>query len=150
MSDAINPDYYKAGGVETAPYLHWSGLGNNGFVFNVAKYISRSGKKTLDPRQDLKKAIRYLDFCIEFGLAPNVVRPRCRVGENGLVTQVQYAKAKNLSPTLSHAMFALAEGRWHEARVYVQQELTHVEAHMRHLDNSIARNGGVVRGVVNE
>ena len=64
--DAINPDHYKFGGIETIDFIECKEL--NYRLGNVIKYVSRAGKKRGDDGQliakaieDLKKARWYLD-----------------------------------------------------------------------------------------
>ena len=57
-ADAINPDHYRKGGVETIDFIEAKGLDYN--LGNAVKYISRAGLK--DPTkyvEDLEKAIWY-------------------------------------------------------------------------------------------
>lgn len=61
--DNINPDHYKDGGIETIDFIEAKGLGYH--LGNVVKYVSRAGKKTTDPLEDLKKAQWYLQREIE-------------------------------------------------------------------------------------
>ena len=55
--DAINPDHYKVGGVETIDFIEAKALNYN--LGNVIKYVSRAGHKG-DTLEDLKKAAWYL------------------------------------------------------------------------------------------
>ena len=63
MSDAVNPDHYKAGGIETIDYLQ-AKLSPAEFAGycrgNAMKYISRAGRKD-DVVQEVRKAIWYLE-----------------------------------------------------------------------------------------
>ena len=63
MSDAVNPDHYKAGGIETIDYLQ-AKLSPEEFAGycrgNALKYISRAGRKD-DVAQEVRKAIWYLE-----------------------------------------------------------------------------------------
>ena len=58
MTDHTNPDYYKAGDIETIDFIKAKELGF--LAGNVVKYISRYQFKG-DPRGDLLKAKWYLD-----------------------------------------------------------------------------------------
>lgn len=62
MTDAINPDHYKSGGIETIDYLQ-AKLSHEEFVGfcrgNALKYISRAGMKDATA-QEIDKAIWYL------------------------------------------------------------------------------------------
>lgn len=64
--DAINPEHYKFGGIETWKYL-LAKLGKDGFINfclgNVIKYTSRQSHK--NGLEDLKKAQWYLDKAVE-------------------------------------------------------------------------------------
>ncbi len=58
-NDLINhPPHYKAGGIETIDFIEAKDL--NYRLGNVVKYVSRAGKKSSDPVQDLEKAMFYL------------------------------------------------------------------------------------------
>jgi len=63
MTDAVNPDHYKVGGIETIDYIQ-AKLTPEEFVGycrgNVLKYISRAGQKD-DTVQEIRKAIWYLE-----------------------------------------------------------------------------------------
>ena len=66
MKDAINPDHYKVGGIETIDYLEAKMTPEQfeGFcVGNALKYISRAGHKN-DAAEDYRKAIWYLERII--------------------------------------------------------------------------------------
>lgn len=57
--DMVNhPPHYKAGGIETIDFIEAKDL--NYRLGNVVKYVSRAGKKSSDPVQDLEKAMFYL------------------------------------------------------------------------------------------
>ena len=63
-TDAINPEHYKIGGIDTIDFIEAKGLGFH--LGNVVKYVSRSdfkGKRI----EDLKKALWYLNRAIEQG-----------------------------------------------------------------------------------
>lgn len=57
-----HPAYYNHG-IECIDYIQSHDFGF--CLGNAIKYITRAGYKTDDPREDLKKAIRYLEFEIE-------------------------------------------------------------------------------------
>jgi hypothetical protein len=58
--DQINhPSHYTDGGYETIDFIEKMQLGYH--LGNAVKYISRAGKKTSDPIEDLNKAMWYLD-----------------------------------------------------------------------------------------
>jgi hypothetical protein len=58
-SDLVNsPPHYRTGGVETIDFIEAKDL--NYRLGNVVKYVSRAGKKSSDPVQDLEKAAWYL------------------------------------------------------------------------------------------
>ena len=58
--DAVNhPPHYKSGGIETIDFIEAKDL--NYRLGNVIKYVSRAGKKSSDPIEDLKKAQFYLN-----------------------------------------------------------------------------------------
>jgi hypothetical protein len=67
MKDAVNPDHYKVGGIETIDYLR-AKLSPEEFAGycrgNALKYLSRAGHKD-DAAQDLAKARWYLDRMLE-------------------------------------------------------------------------------------
>ena len=58
MTDPLNPDYYKNYSIEVTDAIQSWGL--NYCQGNIIKYIVRCGRKTTDPRQDLEKALWYL------------------------------------------------------------------------------------------
>jgi hypothetical protein len=63
MKDAINPDHYKVGGIETIAYLEakLSPEEYRGYLRgNALKYLSRAGHKD-DAVQEISKAIWYLE-----------------------------------------------------------------------------------------
>jgi len=67
MSDTINPDHYKHGGIETIEYIRAKMTKEEFYGYlkgNALKYISREGlksEKILDKIDDIKKAIWYLE-----------------------------------------------------------------------------------------
>ena len=57
--DLVNyPPHYRTGGIETIDFIEAKDL--NYRLGNVVKYVSRAGKKSSDPVQDLEKAAWYL------------------------------------------------------------------------------------------
>ena len=63
FKDAINPDHYKVGGIETIEYLQakLSPEEFRGFCRgNALKYLSRAGHKD-DAAQEYRKAIWYIE-----------------------------------------------------------------------------------------
>jgi hypothetical protein len=58
-----NPSHYTDGGYETIDFIEKMQLGYH--LGNAVKYISRAGKKTSDPIEDLNKAMWYLDRLIK-------------------------------------------------------------------------------------
>lgn len=71
MSDAINPEHYKKGGIETIEYLQ-AKLSNSEFYGylkgNAMKYISREGlksEKLLDKIEDCRKAQWYIEQMVK-------------------------------------------------------------------------------------
>ena len=66
FSDAINPDHYKIGGIESIDYMQAKMTPEEFAGFckgNALKYISRAGHKG-DAAEDLRKARWYLDRLI--------------------------------------------------------------------------------------
>lgn len=64
VGDPVNaPAHYTDGGVETIDFIK-AKLTDEQFLGyclgNAMKYVSRAGKKTADPTQDLRKAVWYL------------------------------------------------------------------------------------------
>ena len=63
FKDAINPDHYKAGGIEAIDYIQ-AKLSPEEFAGycrgNALKYISRAGRKD-SVEQEVRKAIWYLE-----------------------------------------------------------------------------------------
>ncbi len=66
MKDSINPDHYKANGLEVIDIIEAFKLDFR--LANSIKYILRAGKKD-DAKQDLEKAIWYVRRYIEKELA---------------------------------------------------------------------------------
>lgn len=71
MSDPINPEHYKKGGIETIEYLQ-AKLSNSEFYGylkgNAMKYISREGlksEKLLDKIEDCRKAQWYIEQMVK-------------------------------------------------------------------------------------
>lgn len=67
MKDAINPDHYKVGGIETIDYLEAKMTPEEyqGFLKgNIIKYLSRSRYKGTEA-QDYKKALWYCNKLAE-------------------------------------------------------------------------------------
>jgi hypothetical protein len=60
--DLVNkPPHYTAGGIDFIDFAEAKGLTENAYLFNVVKYVTRTGKKEgVDPVQDLEKAEFYL------------------------------------------------------------------------------------------
>jgi hypothetical protein len=69
LSDPINPDHYKRGGIEAIDYLQakMTPAQFKGYCMgSVLKYVSRAGYKCGNSlEQDLKKARWFLDKLIE-------------------------------------------------------------------------------------
>lgn len=71
MSDSINPEHYKSGGIETIEYIKAKMSKEEFYGYikgNVMKYVSRVDKKSdklLDKIDDLKKAQWYLERMIQ-------------------------------------------------------------------------------------
>jgi len=71
MTDVINPDHYKHGGIETIEYIKakMSPVEYYGYLKgNAFKYISREGlksEKIMDKVEDLKKAQWYIEQMIK-------------------------------------------------------------------------------------
>jgi hypothetical protein len=71
MSDTINPEHYKSGGIETIEYIRAKMSKEEFYGYikgNVMKYVSRVDKKSdklLDKIDDLKKAQWYLERMIQ-------------------------------------------------------------------------------------
>lgn len=107
MTDLINhPAHYKAGRLEVIDIIEAYGLGYH--AGNALKYILRAGRKTIDPRDDLKKAIWYARRARE-QLPPLVVRwhvaagapsPREVSTEFGLSLNLSLAVGRLLRPHL--------------------------------------------------
>lgn len=81
--DVSHPAHYNSGKIEVIEFIEDQGLGFH--LGNAVKYISRAGKKTEDPRIDLKKAVWYIQRVIELEDAarsgrdparPNDMHPR--------------------------------------------------------------------------
>lgn len=61
--DNINPNHYKAGGIETIDLIQ-DAVADFGSVCqaNILKYGIRANKKHDEPQDDIKKIIRYCEF----------------------------------------------------------------------------------------
>jgi len=63
-----HPDHYNFGNdnvYEVYKVCEAWGLDKDAYLFNVVKYVARSGKKNPEKEiEDLKKAIKYLEFKI--------------------------------------------------------------------------------------
>lgn len=61
--DNINPNHYKAGGIETIDLIQ-DVVKDFGSVCqaNILKYGIRANKKHDEPQDDIKKIIRYCEF----------------------------------------------------------------------------------------
>ena len=69
-TDAVNPGHYKRGKFETIEVIEEITQGyDDGFVAHCAgtaiKYIARAPYKHATPTEDLRKAVKYLEFAIE-------------------------------------------------------------------------------------
>ena len=62
MTDRINPEHYKIGGIETIDFIEAKNLNYN--LGNAVKYISRARHKG-SYSDDLQKAVWYLNREIE-------------------------------------------------------------------------------------
>lgn len=63
MTDRINPEHYKIGGIETIDFIEAKNLNYN--LGNAVKYISRAGHKG-SRVEDLEKALWYLKRELSF------------------------------------------------------------------------------------
>ena len=79
MADNINhPKHYKSGGMEAIDVIEAFGLGFH--LGNATKYILRAGRKTADAREDIKKAIWYLDRYIA-NPKSEIPNPKSEIGK---------------------------------------------------------------------
>lgn len=118
--DNINhPEHYKAGGIETIDFIQYGGF-NSFTLGNAIKYISRAGKKTADPREDLKKALWYIRRAIDDGDVVSRVR-------GSAPTVEAFATAKGLSDDLYRALVALQDGLFGVAIILINNELAEHE-----------------------
>lgn len=89
MTDIINnPEHYTSGGYEVWDFIRDMGLSYE--EGNVVKYLSRAGKKTEDPSEDLAKAAAYLRRIVARGTSK----------ENML----RFVRAKQLDPVIAGAL----------------------------------------------
>lgn len=71
MSDPINPEHYKKGGIETIEYLQAKLSSSEFYGYlkgNALKYISREGlksEKLLDKIEDCRKAQWYIEQMVK-------------------------------------------------------------------------------------
>lgn len=87
--DKINsPSHYTSGNYETWDFIRDMGLSYE--EGNVVKYLSRAGKKTKDPSEDLAKAAAYLRRIVARGTSK----------ENML----RFVRAKQLDPVIAGAL----------------------------------------------
>ena len=65
--DNINPNHYKAGGIETIDLIQ-DIVADFGSVCqaNILKYGIRANKKHVEPQDDIKKIIRYCEFWLNY------------------------------------------------------------------------------------
>lgn len=89
MTDMINhPPHYRAAGLEVIDIIESYGLGYH--LGNAVKYILRAGRKTPDPRQDIEKALWYVDRAADLltplggGRAASLVPPSAIAAAFGL------------------------------------------------------------------
>lgn len=125
--DATNPSYYRAGGVEVIDFIQYN-YGLDSFTLgNAVKYLARAGKKSSDPRDDLKKAIWYIERAIHDGVRRIVdtrIWPR-----GGKLIQIQdFATAMGLTAGVTNAVYALCYGELAQALAHVKNELALAKA----------------------
>lgn len=88
-----NPSHYTDGGYETIDFIEKMQLGYH--LGNVVKYISRAGKKSTDPIEDLKKAMWYLERQLRNEPYPKTIMSYYRIDESDA-----YCVAKGITERL--------------------------------------------------
>jgi hypothetical protein len=120
MKDPINPDYYKNYSIEVTDAIQSWGLSYT--KGNIIKYIVRSGFKTKDPKQDLEKALWYLQKeLLQYG---NIIKQN--------ITKNNKQTKKNRSFTLSRSSQNLAKSniqlRKHPTSVITNNKLKRISS----------------------
>jgi len=83
QDDPVNhPAHYTAGGIETIDFIEAKQLDFR--LANAVKYISRAGKKHPNIKQDLEKAIWYINRYIE---------KECNTQSNSQSTELEVTKS---------------------------------------------------------
>lgn len=125
MSDPINPDHYRTGGVETIDFIQYGGF-DSFTLGNAVKYMARAGKKTDDPTEDLKKALWYIERAIkdDTRMSWPDIRKLNRCGVNSIQ---EFCNAKGLSVGVTAALHHMGAGLLQEAAVQLSAEIRHLE-----------------------
>lgn len=85
--------------IEVIEVIHAYGLGYD--LGNIVKYVTRAGRKTLDPRADLRKAIKYTEFA---AAAMQPLGVFLEAAREAAPTPAEIAAAFGLSARLSMAL----------------------------------------------
>jgi predicted Ser/Thr protein kinase len=112
----VGGEHYKG-----ADYQHWDWAHDcrlHGLPWAASKYVSRHRKK--NGREDLEKAVHYIDKAEELGITGSIVTIRHTVFW-------RFALENQLTTAEAEAVFYIMEGAWSAARVAVLELATTVE-----------------------
>lgn len=133
MSDPINPDHYRTGGVETIDFIQYGGF-SEFTLGNAVKYLARAGKKSSDPREDLRKAMWYIERAVKDNVCLSPVnRKRCPVN-----SVHEFCRIKQLTAGVTFALESLSGGLYHAALSQLRVELNLLD--QRALEATLAQD----------
>ena len=110
-----NPSHYTDGGYETIDFIEKMQLGYH--LGNAVKYISRAGKKTADPIEDLKKAMWYLERLMKIDEKEGTLKPYWILDDI-----IKYCDAKNMDNDYFNLLFLICTN-----------EITHAHKQLNHI-----------------
>lgn len=110
-----NPSHYTDGGYETIDFIEKMQLGYH--LGNAVKYISRAGKKTADPIEDLNKAMWYLDRLMAIDVWDSTIKLQWLNDDI-----IKYCDAKGMGNDYFHLIFLICSN-----------ELTHASKQLNHI-----------------
>lgn len=125
MSDPINPDHYRTGGIETIDFIQYGGFAS--FTLgNAVKYMARAGKKTKSPVEDLKKALWYIERAIkdQDSVSEPYIRKLSKLGVNSIQ---DFCNAKGLSAGITLVLHCLSVNDLYSAEAGLRREIRHLE-----------------------
>ena len=120
-----NPSHYTDGGYETIDFIEKMQLGYH--LGNVVKYISRAGKKSLDPIEDLKKAMWYLERLMKIDVLESTL-----VNSKHTHECLTYCRAKGLSDECYGILIAICSNNLSQAHNQLGVIIQEVEAKVVH------------------